>query len=72
MEKRQLAYTVMDKPRRQTPVADSKTVNARVDKAWYGVIRGTNPLRVILGETCLSVSLPTMGGAQLCSKGKTG
>ena len=27
------AYTVMDKPRRQTHVADSKSVNAREDKA---------------------------------------
>lgn len=31
--KRKLAYSVMDKPRRQAPVSDSKTVNARVDKA---------------------------------------
>jgi hypothetical protein len=30
---RKLAYTVLDKPLRQMPVADGKTVNARVDKA---------------------------------------
>jgi len=35
-------------------VADSKSVNARVDKACMGDT-GTNPLRAILGETCLSV-----------------
>lgn len=32
-KRRKLAYSVMDKPRRQAPVSDSKTVNARVDKA---------------------------------------
>ena len=31
--KRKLTYSVMDKPRRQASIADSKTVNARVDKA---------------------------------------
>lgn len=42
-KKRQLAYTVMDKPRRQTPVADSKTVNARVDKAMVRRDTGHKP-----------------------------
>jgi transposase len=32
-KKRKLGYRVMDKPIRQTPVADGKAVNARVDKA---------------------------------------
>ena len=32
-QKRKLTYSVMDKPLRQVPVADSKTVNMRVDKA---------------------------------------
>lgn len=32
-EKRRLAYSVMDKAVRQTPVTDGKTVNARVEKA---------------------------------------
>ena len=32
-KKRKLTYSVMEKPRRQAPVADSKTINARVDKA---------------------------------------
>lgn len=42
-KKRQLAYTVMDKPRHQTPVADSKTVNARVDKAMVRRDTGHKP-----------------------------
>lgn len=42
-KKRQLVYTVMDKPRRQTPVADSKTVNARVDKAMVRRDTGHKP-----------------------------
>ena len=42
-KKRQLAYTVMDKPRRQTPVADSKSVNARVDKAMVRCNAGHKP-----------------------------
>jgi transposase len=42
-KKRQLAYTVMDKPRRQTPVADSKSVNARVDKAMVRRDTGHKP-----------------------------
>lgn len=42
-KKRQLAYTVMDKPRRQTPVADSKSVNARVDKAMVRRNTGHKP-----------------------------
>lgn len=42
-KKRQLAYTVMDKPRRQSPVADSKTVNARVDKAMVRRDTGHKP-----------------------------
>lgn len=32
-QKRKLSYSMMDKPLRQSPVADSKTVNTRVDKA---------------------------------------
>lgn len=32
-KKRKLTYSVMEKPRRQIPVADSKIINARVDKA---------------------------------------
>ncbi len=32
-KKRKLTYSVMGKPRRQIPAADSKTINARVDKA---------------------------------------
>jgi transposase len=31
-KKRKLTYSVMEKPRRQASVADSKTINARVDK----------------------------------------
>ena len=42
-KKRLLAYTVMDKPRRQTPVADSKSVNARVDKAMVWRDTGHKP-----------------------------
>jgi len=42
-KKRQLAYTVMDKPQRQSPVADSKTVNARVDKAMVRRDTGHKP-----------------------------
>lgn len=42
-KKRQLVYTVMDKPRRQTPVADSKSVNARVDKAMVWRDTGHKP-----------------------------
>ena len=42
-KKRQLVYTVMDKPRRQTPVADSKSVNARVDKAMVRRDTGHKP-----------------------------
>ena len=32
-KKRKLAYSLMDKPQRQPPVADGKSVNAQVDKA---------------------------------------
>lgn len=32
-KKRKLTYGVMDKPQRQSPVADGKSVNAQVDKA---------------------------------------
>ena len=32
-KKRKLAYSVMEKPQRQSPVADGKSVNAQVDKA---------------------------------------
>jgi hypothetical protein len=32
-KKRKLSYRVMDKPQRQSPVADGKSVNAQVDKA---------------------------------------
>lgn len=32
-KKRKLTYSVMEKPRHQVPVADSKTINTRVDKA---------------------------------------
>jgi hypothetical protein len=42
-KKRQLAYTMMDKPRRRTPVADSKSVNARVDKAMVRRDPGRKP-----------------------------
>jgi hypothetical protein len=41
--KRKLTYTVMDKPRRQAPIADSKAVNARVDKAMARRDTGHKP-----------------------------
>ena len=41
--KRKLTYSVMDKPRHQAPVADSKTVNARVDKAMARRNTGHKP-----------------------------
>jgi len=41
--KRKLTYTVMDKPRRQAKVADSKAVNARVDKAMARRDTGHKP-----------------------------
>jgi len=41
--KRKLTYSVMDKPRRQAPVSDSKTVNARVDKAMARRNTGHKP-----------------------------
>jgi len=42
-KKRKLTYSVMDKPRRQAPIADSKTVNARVDKAMARRDTGHKP-----------------------------
>ena len=42
-KKRKLTYSVMDKPQRQAPVADSKTVNARVDKAMARRNTGHKP-----------------------------
>lgn len=42
-KKRKLSYTVMDKPLRQSSVADSKTVNARVDKAMARRDTGHKP-----------------------------
>lgn len=41
--KRKLTYTVMEKPRRQASVADSKAVNARVDKAMVRRATGHKP-----------------------------
>ena len=51
--KRQRAYTVMDKPRRQTPVADSKSVNARVDKAMVRRDTGHKPAPIHLWRNML-------------------
>jgi hypothetical protein len=42
-EKRKLTYTVMEKQRRQSPVADSKAVNARIDKAMARRDTGHKP-----------------------------
>ena len=42
-QKRKLTDTVMDKPRRQLPVADSKTANARVDHAMVQRTTGHKP-----------------------------
>lgn len=42
-KKRKLAYSVMDKPQRQSPVADGKSVNARVDKAMVRRNTGHKP-----------------------------
>jgi len=38
-----LAYSVMDKPQRQSPAADGKTVNAQVDKAMARRNTGHKP-----------------------------
>ena len=42
-QKRKLSYSVMDKPRHQTPAADGKTVNARVDTAMARRSAGHKP-----------------------------
>lgn len=42
-KKRKLAYSVMDKPQRQSPVADGKSVNAQVDKAMARRNAGHKP-----------------------------
>ena len=42
-KKRKLTYSVMEKPRRQAPVADSKSVNAGVDKAMARSDTGHTP-----------------------------
>lgn len=42
-KKRKLAYSVMDKPQRQSPVADGKSVNAQVDKAMARRNTGHKP-----------------------------
>ena len=42
-QKRKLGYSVMDKPLRQTPTADGKTVNARVDTAMARRSTGHKP-----------------------------
>lgn len=42
-KKRKLAYSVMDKPQRQSPVADGKAVNAQVDKAMARRNTGHKP-----------------------------
>lgn len=42
-KKRKLTYSVMDKPQRQLPVTDSKSVNARVDKAMARRNTGHKP-----------------------------
>lgn len=42
-KKRQLAYSVMDKPKWQSPVADGKSVNERVDKAMARRNTGHKP-----------------------------
>ena len=42
-KKRKLAYSVMDKPKRQSQVADGKSVNAQVDKAMARRNTGHKP-----------------------------
>ena len=42
-QKRKLSYSVMDKPLRQAPAADGKTVNARVDTAMARRSTGHKP-----------------------------
>lgn len=42
-QKRKLTYSVMDKPLRQAPAADSKSVNARVDKVMARCNTGHKP-----------------------------
>ena len=42
-KKRKLAYSVMDKPQRQSPVADGKSVNTQVDKAMARRNTGHKP-----------------------------
>lgn len=42
-KKRKLAYSVMEKPQRQSPVADGKSVNAQVDKAMARRNTGHKP-----------------------------
>lgn len=42
-KKRKLIYNVMDKPQRQSAVADGKSVNARVDKAMVRRNTGHKP-----------------------------
>lgn len=61
---RKLTFTVMDKPRRQAPAADSKTANARVDHAMAQ--RHKNLRRIIHGENP-SARPPTMGQVLLCN-----
>ena len=42
-KQRKLTYSVMDKPKRQTPVADGKEVNARIDNAMARRNTGHKP-----------------------------
>ena len=42
-KKRKLSYTVMNKPQRQSPVADGKSINAQVDKAMRRRNTGHKP-----------------------------
>lgn len=42
-KRRKLVYSTMDKPQRQSPVADGKSVNAQVDKAMARRNTGHKP-----------------------------
>jgi hypothetical protein len=65
---RKLTYSMMNKPQRQSAVADGKSVNARVDKAVVRRNTGHKPATNHPWKTCLSASPPTTGSEQHRSK----
>jgi len=55
-KKRKLSYSVLDKPKRQAPVADGKAVNAQVNKAMARRNTGHKPATKHPWRKCLSAS----------------